>query len=82
MYIFILGDNTTMLFTLSPTINCFHTTGYNDHYQYLNLHQETMPNGLVSVNYEGFRNINIIYFLIVFIFFREWEVNLTIGDFG
>lgn len=26
----------------------FVTTGYNDHYQYLNLHQQTMPNGLVS----------------------------------
>lgn len=42
-----LGDNTTMLFTLNPNINCFNATGYNDHYQYLNLHQETMPNGLV-----------------------------------
>ncbi|XP_013107693.1 MTOR-associated protein MEAK7 [Stomoxys calcitrans] len=40
------GDDSAMLFTLSPAMRCFNTTGYNDHYQYLNLGQQTMPNGL------------------------------------
>lgn len=44
----LLGDDSAMLFTLSPAMRCFNTTGYNDHYQYLNLSQQTMPNGLVS----------------------------------
>ncbi|XP_061399374.1 MTOR-associated protein MEAK7 [Musca vetustissima] len=41
-----IGDDSAMLFTLSPAMRCFNTTGYNDHYQYLNLGQQTMPNGL------------------------------------
>ncbi|KAM7350918.1 MTOR-associated protein MEAK7 isoform 1-T2 [Cochliomyia hominivorax] len=41
-----LGDDSAMLFTLSPAMRCFNTTGYNNHYQYLNLNQQTMPNGL------------------------------------
>ncbi|KAM8716230.1 hypothetical protein ACLKA7_003159 [Drosophila subpalustris] len=40
------GDDTSLLFTLSPAMRCFSSTGYNDHYQYLNLNQQTMPNGL------------------------------------
>jgi TLD len=41
-----VGDETGFLFTTKPKMRCFPTTGYNDHYQYLNLHQQTMPNGL------------------------------------
>lgn len=44
----IIGDDTSMLFTISPALRCFGSTGYNNHYQYLNLNQQTMPNGLVS----------------------------------
>ncbi|XP_030556702.1 MTOR-associated protein MEAK7 [Drosophila novamexicana] len=40
------GDDTSLLYTLSPAMRCFSSTGYNDHYQYLNLNQHTMPNGL------------------------------------
>lgn len=40
------GDESAFLFTLRPKMRCFSSTGYNDHYQYLNLHQQTMPNGL------------------------------------
>ena len=40
------GDESSFLFTLRPKMRCFPSTGYNDHYQYLNLHQQTMPNGL------------------------------------
>ncbi|EDV99216.1 MTOR-associated protein MEAK7 [Drosophila grimshawi] len=40
------GDNTSLLYTLSPAMRCFTSTGFNDHYQYLNLNQQTMPNGL------------------------------------
>lgn len=42
------GNDTSLLYTLSPAMRCFSATGYNDHYQYLNLNQQTMPNGLVS----------------------------------
>ncbi|XP_030383365.1 MTOR-associated protein MEAK7 [Scaptodrosophila lebanonensis] len=40
------GDDSSVLYTLSPAMRCFNATGYNDHYQYLNLNQQTMPNGL------------------------------------
>ncbi|XP_055712905.1 MTOR-associated protein MEAK7 [Phlebotomus papatasi] len=40
------GNTSTFLFTLRPKMRCFESTTYNDHYQYLNLHQQTMPNGL------------------------------------
>uniref|UniRef100_A0A1Q3F8M4 MTOR-associated protein MEAK7 n=1 Tax=Culex tarsalis TaxID=7177 RepID=A0A1Q3F8M4_CULTA len=41
-----LGNDTSFLFTLRPKMRTFCASGYNDHYQYLNLHQQTMPNGL------------------------------------
>ncbi|KAH8411890.1 hypothetical protein KR222_001284 [Zaprionus bogoriensis] len=40
------GNDSSLLYTLSPAMRCFSATGYNDHYQYLNLNQQTMPNGL------------------------------------
>lgn len=40
------GDDSSFLFTLRPKMRCYPSTGYNNHYQYLNLHQQTMPNGL------------------------------------
>lgn len=43
-----VGNDSAFLFTLRPKMRCFPSTGYNDHYQYLNLHQQTLPNGLVS----------------------------------
>lgn len=42
------GDDSSFLFTLVPKMRIFPSTGYNQHFQYLNLHQQTMPNGLVS----------------------------------
>lgn len=42
------GDNSSFLFTLAPRMRVFPSTGYNQHFQYLNLHQQTLPNGLVS----------------------------------
>ncbi|XP_014208172.1 TLD domain-containing protein 1 [Copidosoma floridanum] len=50
------GNQTCFLFRLEPHIETFPSTGYNDHYQYLNLHQQTMPNGLLmggQLNYPG-----------------------------
>lgn len=41
-----VGTDDNFLFTLRPKMRCFSSTGYNDHFQYLNLHQQTMPNGL------------------------------------
>ncbi|XP_056381456.1 MTOR-associated protein MEAK7 [Hyla sarda] len=40
------GDNRCFLFTVSPHLEIFTHTGYNDHYMYLNHSQQTMPNGL------------------------------------
>lgn len=40
------GDDSSFLFTLAPRMRVFPSTGYNQHFQYLNLHQQTMPNGL------------------------------------
>ncbi|KAK9883979.1 hypothetical protein WA026_004913 [Henosepilachna vigintioctopunctata] len=51
------GNDSSFLFTLSPRMRIFSTTGYNQHFQYLNLHQHTLPNGLVG-------DINSFYFLL------------------
>lgn len=45
---YLLGKNTSFLFTLAPRMRIYPSTSYNDHYQYLNTFQQTMPNGLVS----------------------------------
>lgn len=50
------GNQTCFLFQLEPQILTFPATSYNNHYQYLNLHQQTMPNGLLmggQLNYPG-----------------------------
>nr|CAD7259728.1 unnamed protein product [Timema shepardi] len=46
-----LGDDSCFLFSLRPEMMSYETTGYNNHYQYLNIQQQTMPNGLVSCTY-------------------------------
>ncbi|XP_015587276.1 TLD domain-containing protein 1 isoform X2 [Cephus cinctus] len=51
-----IGNQSCFLFKLEPNILIFPSTGYNNHYQYLNLHQQTMPNGLLmggQLNYPG-----------------------------
>lgn len=48
------GDESSFLFTLRPKMRCYPSTGYNDHYQYLNLHQQTMPNGLGCGGQHGY----------------------------
>uniref|UniRef100_A0A6V7JNV9 MTOR-associated protein MEAK7 n=1 Tax=Bracon brevicornis TaxID=1563983 RepID=A0A6V7JNV9_9HYME len=51
-----VGNQTCFLFKLDPQILTFPSSGYNNHYQYLNLHQQTMPNGLLmggQLNYPG-----------------------------
>ncbi|KAM9301768.1 MTOR-associated protein MEAK7 [Gastrophryne carolinensis] len=40
------GDSQCFLFTVSPQLDIYTYTGYNDHYMYLNHGQQTMPNGL------------------------------------
>nr|CAD7569365.1 unnamed protein product [Timema californicum] len=44
-----LGDDSCFLFSLRPEMMSYETTGYNNHYQYLNIQQQTMPNGLVEI---------------------------------
>ncbi|XP_076167179.1 MTOR-associated protein MEAK7 [Ptiloglossa arizonensis] len=51
-----IGNSSSFLFKLEPVILTFAATGYNNHYQYLNLQQQTMPNGLLmggQLNYPG-----------------------------
>ncbi|XP_018418384.1 PREDICTED: TLD domain-containing protein 1 [Nanorana parkeri] len=40
------GDCRCFLFTVSPRLDIYTYTGYNDHYMYLNHGQQTIPNGL------------------------------------
>eukprot|EP01134_Creolimax_fragrantissima_P004464 CFRG4464T1 len=39
------GTSDCFLFTLRPTVNVYHTTGYNTNYVYLNKGVKTLPNG-------------------------------------
>ncbi|XP_043502816.1 MTOR-associated protein MEAK7 isoform X2 [Polistes fuscatus] len=51
-----IGNQTCFLLKLEPDILTFPSTGYNNHYQYLNINQQTMPNGLLmggQLNYPG-----------------------------
>ncbi|XP_063833915.1 uncharacterized protein LOC135083080 [Ostrinia nubilalis] len=41
------GDEDSFLFALAPKMRAYPSTGYNDHYQYLNHHTKTLPNGLI-----------------------------------
>jgi len=41
-----IGSETSFIFKLSSTVDVYPTTGYNDHFAYLNCHQTTLPNGL------------------------------------
>lgn len=50
------GDDSCFLFKLEPDIVSFGSSGYNKHYQYLNLRQQTMPNGMLmggQLHYPG-----------------------------
>ncbi|XP_035916228.1 MTOR-associated protein MEAK7 [Anopheles stephensi] len=49
-----VGNENSFLFTLRPKMRSFPSTGYNDHYQYLNLHQQTMPNGMGMGGQHGY----------------------------
>ncbi|XP_024591582.1 TLD domain-containing protein 1 [Neophocaena asiaeorientalis asiaeorientalis] len=40
------GDDRCFLFSISPSMAVYTSTGYNDHYMYLNQGQQTIPNGL------------------------------------
>ncbi|XP_071054421.1 MTOR-associated protein MEAK7 [Onthophagus taurus] len=51
------GDDSSFLFTLVPKMRVFPTTGYNQHFQYLNLHQQTLPNGLAMGGQHGYCGI-------------------------
>ncbi|KAK3926324.1 MTOR-associated protein MEAK7 [Frankliniella fusca] len=41
-----IGDTKCFLFKLRPFFAVYTSTGYNDHHMYLNIQQQTMPNGL------------------------------------
>ncbi|RIA78814.1 TLD-domain-containing protein [Glomus cerebriforme] len=40
------GNEKNFLFSIKPKLRVFPSTGYNDHYQYLNYGTKTLPNGL------------------------------------
>lgn len=72
------GNDTSFLYTLSPAMRCFTATGYNDHYQYLNLNQQTMPNGLVS-NCAAYRRVSIYTITTMRFLYRAWVDSSSIG---
>lgn len=49
IFFFIKGDEDSFLFSLYPEMRVCESTGYNSHFQYLNIQQQTLPNGLVSL---------------------------------
>lgn len=49
------------------------STSYNDHYQYLNTFQQTMPNGLVSY-YESLMTPRVHCYINVFIVGNGWSI--------
>lgn len=40
------GDKDCFVFTVNPSMSTYHPTGINDHYMYLNVGMQTIPNGL------------------------------------
>ncbi|KAG5899547.1 hypothetical protein JTB14_008233 [Gonioctena quinquepunctata] len=48
------GDDSSFLFTLAPRMRVYPSTGYNQHFQYLNSNQQTMPNGLGMGGQHGY----------------------------
>ena len=45
----VIGNSDCFLFTLNPLMSIYHPTGINEHYMYLNVGMQTIPNGLVSI---------------------------------
>ena len=43
-----VGDPNCFLFQLAPQIGVYLSTGYNQHYMYLEQNAQTLPNGLVQ----------------------------------
>ncbi|XP_013161324.1 PREDICTED: TLD domain-containing protein 1 isoform X2 [Papilio xuthus] len=41
------GTDESFLFTAAPKMRVYPATNYNDHYQYINHHTKTLPNGLL-----------------------------------
>ncbi|XP_038068610.1 MTOR-associated protein MEAK7-like [Patiria miniata] len=41
-----VGSSRCFLFSLSPKVGIYESSGQNDHYMYLNIDQQTLPNGL------------------------------------
>ncbi|CAL8262723.1 unnamed protein product [Merluccius merluccius] len=48
------GDSRCFLFTVSPQLQVYTATGYNQHFMYLNQNQQTMPNGLGMGGQHGY----------------------------
>ena len=56
------GTSKNFVFSLAPKMVVYQSTGFNDHYQYLNIQQQTFPNGLVGLKL-GF--LYFIYYILV-----------------
>ncbi|XP_056138204.1 MTOR-associated protein MEAK7 [Lampris incognitus] len=48
------GDSRCFLFTVFPRLCVYTSTGYNQHFMYLNQNQQTMPNGLGMGGQHGY----------------------------
>lgn len=54
------GSEESFLFTLSPKMRMYPSSGYNNHYQYINQHTKTFPNGLLMGGQLEFGGIWIV----------------------
>ncbi|KAL7871065.1 hypothetical protein SRHO_G00085620 [Serrasalmus rhombeus] len=55
------GDSRCFLFSVFPSMHIFTSTGYNQHYMYLNQGQQTMPNGLGMGGQHGYFGLWLDY---------------------
>ncbi|XP_036441240.1 MTOR-associated protein MEAK7 [Colossoma macropomum] len=55
------GDSRCFLFSVFPSMRVFISTGYNQHYMYLNQGQQTMPNGLGMGGQHGYFGLWLDY---------------------
>ena len=70
------GTRENFVFSLAPEMAVYSSTGFNDHYQYLNIQQQTFPNGMVN-----WLKLKFLYLLLIDCS-RDLEANWITSPFG
>ena len=60
------GDNSCFLFTLTPKMFAYEALRFNSNYQYMNLKQKTMPNGIGKQTRSSF--LSLLLFAVTQVF--------------